>query len=118
MYSCIVGFGAESTLPKGVARVVASYIKTPIGCVSIFAVSRFVTFLKRQEELRTGRGGEGMRTTEKYKIKTQLPRLLFSQWEFLKEIRKRAHLSLYRRLCLQGGVEEQLSEFFMILMDK
>ena len=116
--SCIVGFGAESTLPKDVARVVSSYINTPINAVSLSAVIRLVTFLERQEELRTGRGGDGMRTTEKYIIKTQLPRLLFSQNEFLCEIRNRAGTQLFRRLHLRGTAKEQLSMFFLILMNE
>ena len=115
--SCIVGFSYNSTLPKEVAQVVSSYINRPIRYDSLYTISKFVKFLKRQEKLRTGRGGDGMRTTEKYKIKTQLPRLLFSQCEFESEIRYKAHASMFRRLRLHGNTEEQLSRFFLVLMN-
>jgi len=44
--------------------------------------------------------------------------LLFSQYDFKKEIREQAHRSLYRRLTLQGTLDERLSSFFMVLLDE
>ena len=122
--SCIVGFSADSTLPQDMASVVASYIKKPINDLAIYQISALDKHLKRMKILKNGRGGEGLHMplslTPLYKhklwlLENQQPRLRFSQPDFRKEIRMRAHLSLYRRLHLQGNVEEQLSEFLLIL---
>jgi len=116
--ACIVAFAACSTLPANIAKEVAAFIKHPFTERTIKQISMLICCEKRQEIIMYGRGGEGLCSTEKYHIKHQLPQLLFSQYNFRREILKQAHLSLYRRLTLRGTLDEQLSTLFLILLNE
>ena len=125
--SCIVGFSANSTLPKDIAREIASFIKKPITDLTILHISHLVQHLQRQEVLRNGRGGEGLtlplELTPRHRInewlrKNQQPRLCFSQPAFKIEIRKQAHIALFRRLSLPCDTEAKLSTFFLLLLHR
>jgi len=116
--ACIVGFAANSVLPADSARMIASFIKKPVTTRTLECIAIIVNGAKREELILNGRGGEGLSCTEKYRINHQRPKLLFSQLSFHREIMKRAALSLYRRLTLRGTLDEQLSAFFLILLNK
>ena len=116
--ACIVGFAANSALPADSARVVASFISRPFSDRALKCISRLVSSAKQRDLTLNGRGGEGLCSHHLYQIKHQRPRLLFSQYDFKREIREQAHRSLYRRLTLQGTLDERLSSFFLILLNE
>lgn len=116
--ACIVGFAAGSTLPADSARTVASFISRPFSDQTLKWFSRLVSSAKQRDLTLNGRGGDGLCSTERYRIKHQQPHLLFSQCDFAKEIRKSAHRSLYRRLTLKGTLDERLSSYFLILLNE
>ena len=123
--ACIVAFSASNTLPAAIASIVAEYIPKPIHKKTIQQISRLSYKMKKWSRLKNGRGGEGLHMPlalhSNYKVwlrKNQQPRLRLSQPEFRKEIRNKAHLSLWRRLHLRGSIEEKLSNFFLFLLYK
>ena len=121
--ACIVAFAAANTLPAVVASIVATYISKPMHKRVIQQISRLSYEIKKG-----GRPKSVLRIAERnisgaihsnYEVwlrKNQQPRLRFSQPDFRKEIRVKAHLFLYRRLNLRGSVEEKLSNFFLLLL--
>jgi len=116
--ACIVGFAANSTLPADSARTIASFISRPFSDRTLKCISHLVSSAKKRDLTLNGRGGYGLCSHHLYQIRHQRPHLLFSQYDFKKEIREQAHRSLYRRLTLQGTLDERLSSFFMVLLDE
>lgn len=118
---CIIALTSSRTLPKDVVKELADFIKTPIQDTTIAHVSRFCHRIPSKKLSRYGRGGEGLSFNLKYRNpklwlhKYQHPRLPFSQPEFCKEIRNQAHISLFRRLQLQGSIQAQLETFLLYL---
>ena len=116
--ACIVGFAATSTLPADSARTVASFISRPFSDRALKCISHLVSSAKQRDRTLNGRGGYGLCSHHLYKIRHQRPHLLFSQYDFKREIREQAHRSLYHRLTLQGTLDERLSSYFLILLNK
>ena len=121
--ACIVAFAAANTLPAVVASVVAAYIPKPIHRKTIQQISRLSYKMKKGGRPKSVRGIGELNisypchsTYEVWLRKNQQPRLRLSQPEFRKEIRVKAHMSLWRRLHLRGSVEEKLSNFFLLLL--
>ena len=119
--ACIVAFTSSRSLPTDVACVIADCIQTPIKDTTIAHVSRFCKKIPSTKLCRYGRGGEGVsfnlkyRNPKKWLRENQHPRLPFSQPEFCKEIREKAHIALFRRLQLSGNVASQLQSFLIAL---
>ena len=119
--ACIVAFTSNRSLPEDIAGVIANCIHTPIQDATIAHLSKFCNDIPAKKLLRYGRGGEGLsfnlkyRNPKKWLRKYQHPRLPFSQPEFCKEIREKAHIALFRRLQLCGNVATQLQSFLIAL---
>jgi hypothetical protein len=119
--ACIVAFTSSRSLPTDVVGVIADCIKTPVKDATIARVSKFCNKIPSTKLGRYGRGGEGLAFNLKYRNpklwlhKYQHPRLPFSQPEFCKEIREKAHIALFRRLQLSGTVASQLQSFLIAL---
>ena len=116
--ACIIGFSARCALPTDSARIVASFINHPVSDRTLMCISRLVSSAKQRDRTLNGRGGYGLCSHHLYQIRHQRPHLLFSQYDFKREIREQAHRSLYRRLTLQGTLDERLSSYFLILLNK
>ena len=116
--ACIVGFAARSALPADSARVIASFINHPFSDRALKCISHLVSSAKQRDRTLNGRGGYGLCSHHLYQIRHQRPHLLFSQYDFKKEIREQAHYSLYRRLTHQGTLDERLSAFFLTLLNE
>ncbi len=119
--ACIVAFTSSRSLPTDVVGVIADCIKIPVKDTTIAHVSKFCHEIPSTKLCRYGRGGEGLAFNLKYRNpklwlhKHQHPRLPFSQPEFCKEIREKAHIALFRRLQLSGTVASQLQSFLIAL---
>jgi len=116
--ACIIGFSARCALPTDSARIVASFISHPVSDRTLKCISHLVSSTKQRDRTLNGRGGYGLCSHHLYQIRHQRPHLLFSQYDFKKEIREQAHYSLYRRLTHQGTLDERLSAFFLTLLNE
>jgi hypothetical protein len=120
----IVGFTSSSKLPNVIASKIASF-KYSLSDTTIIKLIDFAIYYKDLCILLNGRGGEGLTMPlsltplHKHKLwllKNQQPRKQRSQPDFLKEIRNRAYIILYRQCKLCGNVETQISMFLLILL--
>ena len=120
----VIAFAASNTLPKDITREFVRFL--PISIPTIAKITDLVQRHQRKDILINGRGGEGLEMPlfltplsehKLWLLKNQQPRLRFSQPDFRKQIRERAHLTLFRQLAFSGDIQTQLSAFVSYLIN-
>ena len=108
----VIAFATNNTLPKDIALEVVSFMNTNINHTTIIRISRLLVERRKWEISTNGQA------VSRRRCPREKPRLLFSQPDFHKQIRERAHQVLFRQLNTNGDMETQLSTFVNYLVNK